>query len=98
MPTVEESSGRRRKGRKKLGDQTSVQSKRELKLLLCHLFPPLSSFGLVHKPKTKLLIEVASRMKSLEGFEIDLSIIFLLAEGDGFLHQSTAETPIPNLR
>jgi len=80
----------RGKLRKKLGDQIGVQSKKELKLLLCQLFSPLGSFSLVNKPKTKLLIEVASRMKSLEGFEIDLSIVFLLAEGDGFLHQSMA--------
>jgi hypothetical protein len=67
MPTVEESSGRRRKGRKKLGDQMSVQSKKELKLLLCHPFPPLGPFSLLHKPKPEFLLEVACRMKSLEG-------------------------------
>jgi hypothetical protein len=75
-----------------------VQSKDEFKLLLCHFFPPLRSFGSVNKLKTELLIEVTSRMKSLEGFEIDLSIVFFLAEGDGFLHQSMAKTPTPNLR
>ena len=50
-----------------------VQSKKEFKLLLGHLFPPLSSFNLLHKPKPEFLMEVTSRMKSLEGLEIDLS-------------------------
>jgi len=50
-----------------------VQSKKEFILLLGHLFPPLSPFSLLHEPKPEFLIEVTSRMKSLEGLEVDLS-------------------------
>jgi len=74
-----------------------VRSKKELKPLLCHLFPPLSPFGLVHQLKTELLIEVASGVKSLKGLQIDLFVVLLPAEGDSFLHQFVPQTSPPNL-
>ena len=52
----------------------------------------------VAKEMSEFLIEVTSRMKSLEGLEVDLSVIFFPTEGDGLFHQPTAKTLTPNLR